>query len=269
MVNTGGYTNDSEVARKIWPHLAVNENAGNGNDPAPSMAELQRTGPAKPTVVDDTVIVAEAGKDIRTNPQNGKPNVDFGEIVHKEGGRSTKGYVPKNEQTNIPIGQSGTTVATGVDLGQMNEGDLKRVGITEENPLFEKLKPYLGIKREEAVRLLEKSPLEVSEDEAAFLDKRVHTTLLGATAKNYDKEVDSNAGSKFHELPPAAQTVIYSVAVQHGPNLSAKAPRFWGYVTKQDWKNAYKELNDFGDKYSSRRKEDAEYLKKGLGGFIP
>ncbi|WP_373293763.1 pesticin C-terminus-like muramidase [Iodidimonas muriae] len=56
---------------------------------------------------------------------------------------------------------------------------------------------------------------------------------------------------RFQDLPPAAQTVIASVATQYGPNLHLSSkeggtPRFWGFVTRGEWQKALEELRFFG-----------------------
>ncbi|WP_422380450.1 pesticin C-terminus-like muramidase [Marinicellulosiphila megalodicopiae] len=54
-----------------------------------------------------------------------------------------------------------------------------------------------------------------------------------------------------------------SVAFQYG-TLSAKTPNFWKQVTALDWTSAIKNLENFGDAYSGRRKIEAKYLKDAL-----
>lgn len=51
-----------------------------------------------------------------------------------------------------PIGQSGVTIATGLDLGQQTRGSLIRYGIV--GTLFEKLSPYLEKTRYRAIDAL-------------------------------------------------------------------------------------------------------------------
>ena len=60
-----------------------------------------------------------------------------------EGGSQTRGYVPA-----AGVSQSGVTIATGFDLSQRSENDLKALGVY--SGLIEKLNPYLGAKSEEA-----------------------------------------------------------------------------------------------------------------------
>ena len=73
-----------------------------------------------------------------------------------------------------------------------------------------------------------------------------------------------NRGSRlrFQDLPPAAQSVIASVATQYGPKLgqSNAAPRVWGFVTLGDWQRTLEELLDFRDGFTPRRKREAKKL---------
>ena len=63
--------------------------------------------------------------------------IDYKFIGELEGGRLTKGYVPAPT-----VSRSGVTIATGFDLGQRNENDLKSLNLSVG--LIDKLKPYAG-----------------------------------------------------------------------------------------------------------------------------
>ena len=64
----------------------------------------------------------------------------------------------------------------------------------------------------------------------------------------------------FDDLTKEQATVVASVAFQYG-NLATETPKFWAYVTSGNWVAAAKELRNFGDKYPSRRKLEANYLE--------
>jgi hypothetical protein len=66
------------------------------------------------------------------------PDVDFGFISQLEGGQQLVGKVP-NAQTS----QSGVTVATGVDIGQMSVQGIDALDIPSD--LKDKLRPYAGL----------------------------------------------------------------------------------------------------------------------------
>jgi len=69
-----------------------------------------------------------------------------------EGGSQTSGYVPAAMKS-----KSGVTIATGFDLGQRNENDLKSLKL--DTALISKLKPYLGKKGKDAQDLIKKHRL--------------------------------------------------------------------------------------------------------------
>ena len=194
----------------------------------------------------------------------GKPNIDLDFLSKVEGGRRTQAYVPKND-SGIISGKSGPTIATGVDIGQMNENDLKWYGIDERPALYETLKPLVGLTREAAVEYLTKNPTSISREDALWLDERVQGRKIEQLAKRYEESPNNMDGTRLDRLPPPVQTVIYSVAHQYG-DLANRTPHFWNYVTSKDWEGAYRELLDFKDKHADRRKEEAHYLNKGLSG---
>ena len=66
-------------------------------------------------------------------------------------------------------------------------------------------------------------------------------------------------GTNFESLPSNKQTAIASVAFQYG-DLAKKTPNFWQYATSGNWDSVKRELNDFKDKYPTRRKKEAALL---------
>lgn len=191
-----------------------------------------------------------------TSPLNQPPRmpdlIDYSFLSDLEGGRATKGYVPA-----AGVSKSGVTIATGFDLGQRSESDLKKLGLSVA--LIEKLKPYLEVKKEDAKKLLEKTALTITAAEAEFIDKAVKSAHLATVTLKYDT---ASSGKKFMDLPAEAQTVIASVSFQYGKNLDAATPKFWASVVKQDWEEAAKLLRSFGDVYPTRRKKEATLLEK-------
>lgn len=142
-------------------------------------------------------------------------------IDKEEGGQLTKGYRPKVEG-------SGVTVATGVDLGNRTEYELKHLGLPED--LIKKLKPYLGKKDELADAVLKRAPLRLSKDEAATLDKAVKTDISSKVEKRLAK-----SGIKLASLPAEAQTVVQSLAYNFGPALDEALPTIWKAIVAKDW----------------------------------
>lgn len=179
--------------------------------------------------------------------------IDYSFLSELEGGSKTSGYVPAAE-----ISKSGVTVATGFDIGQRSESDLKNLGLSSD--LIALLKPYLGKKGKAAQDALKATPLSITVEQASAIDKSVkksHVDLLilkyNAAAENKKKSID---------LPVEAQTVIASVSFQYGTSLDARAPNFWKAAKAQDWKACIKILNNYGDAYPTRRKKEATLLGK-------
>ncbi|WP_193171243.1 pesticin C-terminus-like muramidase [Nisaea nitritireducens] len=184
--------------------------------------------------------------------------IDHAFIEAREGGLELVGYVPVSEKS-----QSGVTVGCGVDLGQRDEAELERWGCSAG--LVDQLRPYLGLKKEMAAAALELAPLKVTKEDARFLSIAARGSITETLASLYERD----AGGSFFDLPPAAQTVIASVAYQYGPNLylpagKGGAPKFWRLACRRDWPGLVQELEHFGDSYPSRRNIEAGYLKAGL-----
>lgn len=177
-------------------------------------------------------------------------NVNFDFIQELEG-METKGYVPELKAQH----QSGVTIASGFDLGQRNVNDLK--GLPED--LVTKLKPYLGLKLDDARKKLENMPLQISDPEAATLNKFAKKQTLDTLSKKWQ----GATGSNFSNLPPEQATVVASVAFQYG-DLAKKTPNFWGQVTKGEWDKAKQNLQNFGDSYNTRRNKEATYLNMAM-----
>ena len=191
--------------------------------------------------------------------------IDYKFISQLEGGQILKGYVPLPQRS-----KSGVTIATGFDLGQRNQADLKKLNLPAS--LITKLTPYLGLKQQQAQKALNTSPLTISILEASLIDKAVKAEHVGTLTLKYNaatplktkKSASSNkpiqTKATFRSLPKQAQTVIASVSFQYGVNLQSRTPKFWKAVTNENWKAAIKILKNFGDIYSTRRNKEAALL---------
>jgi len=93
-----------------------------------------------------------------------------GAVNLSEGPIKTKAYIPKNLKKQI-LGVSGVTIGRGVDLGQHSVKTLKDAGFTEQ--LINRFKPYLGLKTKKAQKALNKTPLNISSDEAKFISDQM------------------------------------------------------------------------------------------------
>ena len=180
-------------------------------------------------------------------------NIDYDFLSDLEGGCKTVGYIPA-----VSVSNSGITIATGFDLGQRNENDL--ISLQLDTQLVSKLKPYLGLKGKSAQNLLKSTPFVLSAAQSQSIDKAVKSEHVSTLKLKYDSAPDNKI--KFINLPPEAQTVIASVSFQYGTNLDAKAPKFWKTVTSQNWLEAIKTLQAFGDAYPTRRKKEAALLEQ-------
>ncbi|MUJ19569.1 pesticin C-terminus-like muramidase [Aliivibrio fischeri] len=171
-------------------------------------------------------------------------------FIQKLEGVETKGYVPFPDKS-----QSGVTIGTGFDLGARTLSDLKKMGLSKS--LIDKFTPYLSLKKYDAVNKLEEIPLTITNEELNTLSLLVKQSETDKLVTLYNK---SSSKVKFECLPSQAQTVIASVAYQYG-NLSTETPKFWKQAIQQDWTGMHKNLLNFYDDYSTRRKTEASLLK--------
>lgn len=183
-------------------------------------------------------------------------NIDWDFIHTLEGKAILKGYIPLNKDGTV-MGMSGVTIASGFDIGQLTEQSLKAFKFSKS--LENKLLPYTNKKKEVAHEFLKKNPLSITQVECDEITEKLQNRL----SKELESLYNYHSKIEFSKIPPAAQTVIQSVAYQYG-NLSKRTPNFWKVVTSQDWQRAVWHLNNFGDKFSVRRKKEAAYLEKHL-----
>ena len=175
-------------------------------------------------------------------------NVDFDFIKEREG-YEKKMYVPKSK--GKVLGKSGPTIASGFDLGQRNEADLDGL----PPALVDKLKPYLGKKGAAADAYVKSNPLTLTTKEADQINKFAKKQEVDRLKDDWESASDVD----FEDLTKEQATVVASVAFQYG-DLPTKAPTFWRHVTNGAWDKAEAELRSFGDKYTTRRVAEADYL---------
>lgn len=175
-------------------------------------------------------------------------NINFTFIETLEGGKTCSGYVPDAQNS-----RSGVTIATGFDIGQRTPEQLYRL---LPRQLAFKLASYCEKTGEKAAAFLASKPLNISESDANTINICYKKTFINSLVQSYNKA----SNKPFNQLPEQAQTVIASVAFQYG-NLAKRCPKFWQTAVTQNWANMGKELENFGDRYPSRRKQEAAYLK--------
>ncbi len=172
-------------------------------------------------------------------------NIDF-DFILKQEGFETKGYVPDAENS-----KSGVTIASGFDLGARKLSDLK--GLPQD--IIDLLSPFLGFQGAEASEIAPN--LEVSEDQAKIINEFAKSEAI----TNLKTKWENATGTSFDDLGTEQATVLASVAFQYG-DLESRTPNFWKQTTSGDWVGAYKNLLKFGDRYTSRRLDEAALLWK-------
>jgi len=177
--------------------------------------------------------------------------IDF-EFIGKLEGFSLKGYVPNPETS-----RSGVTIASGFDIGQCSSNEVENAF---PDNLSSKLLPYVGKIKQDACSVLDSQQLEVTEEEASLINAYAHNTASDRLVNEWRA---SDASMAFDELSVACQTVVASVAFQYG-SLSRRTPNFWKQVTSGDWQGALKNLKNFGDKYATRRLQEAALLESWI-----
>lgn len=172
-------------------------------------------------------------------------NIDF-DFILKQEGFETKGYVPDAENS-----KSGVTIASGFDLGARKESDL--TGLPKD--IIDILKPFLGFQGAEASEIAPN--LEVTEDQAKIINEFAKSEAITKLKSKWENAT----GTSFDDLSTEQATVLASVAFQYG-DLESRTPNFWKQTTSGDWVGAYKNLLKFGDRYTSRRLDEAALLWK-------
>ncbi|EPB6722817.1 type VI secretion system tip protein TssI/VgrG [Vibrio fluvialis] len=173
------------------------------------------------------------------------------EFIKELEGVKKNGYVP-----DVKNSSSGVTIASGFDLGARSKSDLLALGLPQT--LVDKLTPYLGYKKDEAVEFLAQHPLSVNEQELELLISKVKESETRRIVDLYNR---TSKTTKFECLPWQAQTVIASVSYQYG-YLPSETENFWKQAIEQDWSAMFNNLMKFGDKYPTRREKEAGLIKE-------
>jgi len=165
-----------------------------------------------------------------------RPNqIDWNWIGEREGVGKEIGYVPTNNNNKI-IGTSGITIATGVDLGTKDRKFFNNMDVSEK--IITKLEPFFGLKGTEALEQAKKLKLSASEV------KELDTAIKKKYSKDIINQYEKDSGKNFENLTPQQQTVITSVAFQHGLKATT-GYNFWKQVTTDDWDGAIANLRDW------------------------
>jgi hypothetical protein len=170
-----------------------------------------------------------------------------------EEGYTEHGYVPNNG--GEVIGQSGLTVAAGVDIGQMGRSEFNNLPMSVFGR--EVLLPFVGLRGDEALRMLERhrgAKITVADGEA--ISNYMFNRVING-AKEYWQNFDA--------LPENAQIVLVSLAY----NLGLKgSPSTSGKVASGKFKEAAAELRDPNEwanrELDGRRNREADLLEEIL-----
>lgn len=188
---------------------------------------------------------------IVVNEKNLTEHIDVNFISSLEG-TSLVGYIPKEK--GVPLGKSGVTVATGFDLGQRNEQDLRILGLNPQ--LVSKLRPYLGKKKWEADNFLRANPLTLTPKEVDEINKSVFIVKV----RGIIREVGE---TKWQAMSRSLRTVLASVQFQYG-SARSRTPNFFKRVLSLDVPSVASYLRSFGDRYRTRRNKEADYLQTSM-----
>jgi len=178
------------------------------------------------------------------------------------------GYVPINSRTGQVLGQSGVTVGSGVDLGSKTNDSLRDIGVSQN--LVDELEQYFGLRTDRAACAAIELPLRMTCSDAQELTEAVKNDVVRQVQQSYDQERISANTDSFNALPRGIRTAIADVWFQFG-TLPNSAPRFWGYVIRNDWNNAIRELRNFYGQNANpplgdirRRNNEADIIEAAL-----
>jgi GH24 family phage-related lysozyme (muramidase) len=199
------------------------------------------------------------GGELEQNPNCSSPtrSVDNQFISDREGGQQLTGYVPS--------GNSGVTIATGIDLNGRTQSSMSELGWPQS--LIDQLLPYCSVTGEDAKALIARSPLTITTDQANLMDNSVMQKTYDRLANAYD---GATTFTDFDRLPSNTQTALADLAYQYGDgsNLAVRAPNFWSQITSGDWTGAIQNLRNFGDDFSTRRNAEADLIQKDVNSYV-
>lgn len=178
-------------------------------------------------------------------------------FIQKLEGFELRGYVPKPDGGPV---ESGVTIASGFDIGQRS---VEQIDDMFGYELADKLAPYCGVVGYDAVELITKQPLEITEEEAEEINRLAHKEAVNLLLADWNRATKT----PFHSLSEECQTVVASVAFQYG-DLPTRTPNFWRQVTTGDWWSALANLRNFGDRFKTRRNIEADLLESRLLGDL-
>ncbi|KAL4493435.1 hypothetical protein ABPG72_007443 [Tetrahymena utriculariae] len=173
------------------------------------------------------------------------------QFENKDSRPHNDGYVPNDIKKN-----SGVTIATGFDLGQQNINGLVNEYKLSES-LIKKLEPYIGIKGEDANKMLQKKKLTITDLEIKEIEEKVMMYNLKLLKKRVEQD-----GGNFEKMSKAVKTVLFSIQFQYG-NFKKSFPNIWNYLIQGDLKAAA-DLLEKQTNFQRRRRAEATILRNAL-----
>ncbi|MDZ5648061.1 pesticin C-terminus-like muramidase [Nitrospirillum sp. BR 11828] len=194
--------------------------------------------------------------------------INFTFLSQFEGGQQLRGYVPFGND-GLVAGSSGMTVATGFDVGQKSEAELKAIGLPQDvitlvSP-FAKHKFKGMTKIQVAKWVKDTAPLPIlTKAQADAVDKAVHGDVLNAIKNAWDQGREEGVPA-FTELPTPWQTVLFSRAFHQGNGVTSTsvAQPFFTAAFAGKWDEAVTALRNYAvspDWYKQRVASEAAYL---------
>ncbi|HEV2674468.1 MAG TPA: pesticin C-terminus-like muramidase [Aliidongia sp.] len=204
--------------------------------------------------------------------------INFAFLGEWEGGQYLRGYVPFDKK-GVTAGQSGMTIATGFDIGQINEKELQKYGLPAN--VVKECKPFTShkfggmTKVQVAKWVLSTAPVPVvTKAEADQIDLAVHGQKLASAIKSWDGSPRKPGVPTFVGLPVTWQTVLFSRTFHQGegmPHTSLAKP-FYGAATSGKWKDAVTALRNYAvtpEWYKARVRKEADFLETDMPAEIP
>ncbi len=190
-----------------------------------------------------------------------------------EGPQQLRGYIPCNLTTGgtanytggpnperyVPMGVSGVTIGTGVDLGQKDKDELRGMRVPQH--IVYALMYYLGYRKKAAVEKLHSRPLTISREDADALDAAILACHIDMISRRYDKDAGDGV---FAALPWQAQAAITSIMYQRGVNSASRYPNTWAALVRRDWTDAAARLKNgrLWSGYQARRALEGKLLEE-------
>ncbi|WP_050805515.1 pesticin C-terminus-like muramidase [Legionella drancourtii] len=190
--------------------------------------------------------------------------VIFSALSGYEGGQRLEAYLPMRKNGDV-IDNSGITIATGFDIGQHDNYEIKNFGFPRE--LEEKLLPFVKATKKCAKTLLPlANQLVISVEDANLIDFAAKGAILKAAIKSWNTRKLENT-PQFKDLTPAQQTILFSRTFHQGPGMPNKAvsKNFYNAALKNNWMEAENHLRNYDvpkGYYKDRVNNEANLLKR-------